>query len=56
MRARLGLLRQGWDIVVIARRGMATADYPTTEGALTDLLLRAGLVASPDGVCPERAG
>ena len=53
-RPYLDLLCGGWDIVIIARRGMARADFWLAERALTELfassgVLREGEPAHPDG-------
>ena len=54
VRLQCDLVFAGWDIVLIARAGIAGADYWTVEHAVTHLLGRAGLVReAPDGVGDE---
>jgi ribonuclease P protein component len=46
-------LRNGWDIILIARGSAAQADYKTLEKCVRDLLVRAGLsVGEYEGVRP----
>lgn len=42
--ARLKAIEPGWDIVFIARKGSTEADYSKIEGAMLELLKRAGLL------------
>jgi ribonuclease P protein component len=46
--ARLTPIKQGWDIVFIARRGSVEANYYQLKQTLEKLLLRAGLLMSND--------
>jgi ribonuclease P protein component len=61
MRLRLAHLKPGWDIVVIARRPIRSADYWSMDAACARLLGRAHLLL-PDGPPPagrnpaDRAG
>jgi ribonuclease P protein component len=41
---RLLDIEQGWDIVLIARHGIVTADYSTLTTRITKLLNRAGIL------------
>ena len=49
---RLTPVKAGWDIVFIARRGAADADYHQLQCATHDLLKRAGLLSSPTNPVP----
>ncbi len=42
-------LTPGWDVVVLARRGIHAADYAALRAALESLFRRAGLLVPPDG-------
>lgn len=44
MRPILPTLASGWDLVLVARSGMANASLKDTRSALDILLLRAGLI------------
>jgi ribonuclease P protein component len=48
MRALLPSLTPGWDLILVARAGLASASLEDTHTALTSLLRRAGLF-SADG-------
>ena len=46
-------LSPGWDIVLIARRPAAKADYKNLEKSVTDLLIKAGLsIGKYEGIRP----
>jgi len=46
-------LSPGWDIVLIARRPAAQADYKNLEKSVTDLLIKAGLsIGKYEGIRP----
>ena len=47
-------LLPGWDVVVVARSGIESAEYQDVQRELVRLLDRAGLLCRPDGV--ERHG
>ena len=42
-------LREGWDILLIARMGAGDADFHTLERSLKSLCRRARLIAAPPG-------
>ena len=42
-------LREGWDILLIARKGAGDTDFHTLERSLKSLCARARLVARPPG-------
>ena len=42
-------LREGWDILLIARKGAGEADYHTLRRSIRSLCRRARLVAPPPG-------
>ncbi len=42
-------VQEGWDVVVIARRGAQTADYWTLKRSLDRLLARSGVLEPNDG-------
>jgi len=44
LRSLLPALRPGWDVVLIARPGLASADWETVQKAVGDLLQRARLM------------
>jgi ribonuclease P protein component len=46
---RLQPLRQGWDIVIIARPVVVNADYSKLEQEITRLLVRAKLLENKNG-------
>lgn len=46
IRPYLDLLAEGWDVMIIARRDAAKADFWTVERALTELLVSSGLFSS----------
>jgi len=49
--ARLTPVRSGWDLVFVARRGAASADFHQLRRSLTALLRRSGLLADdPPGL------
>lgn len=48
LRSYLDLLAEGWDVLVIARRDAAKADFWIVERALTELLISSGLFSSID--------
>ncbi len=41
---------RGWDVVVVARSGIESAEYQDVERELVRLLDKAGLLCRPDGV------
>lgn len=45
---RLLEIRQGWDIVLIARHGIVTADFSTLSIRIVRLLDRAGILRKDD--------
>ena len=45
---RLLDIEQGWDIVLIARHNIVTADYSTLTGHIVKLLDRAGILRKND--------
>ncbi len=47
-------VEDGWDVVLIARRGLIGSDYWDIEGSVRGLLRRAGIGAPAAG--PDRAG
>lgn len=49
MRLRMALIQPGWDIVLIARRPIANADYHQMDAACARLLRRAHLLHSYSG-------
>ena len=44
---RLTPVQEGWDLVVIARSGAATADYRALSRSVASLSKRAGILAAP---------
>jgi len=53
IRLRLGEIRPGWDIILIARRPIRSADYPEIESACARLLRRAHLFLEPGNKVPD---
>ena len=51
---RLAPVKAGWDIVLIARRGAAGADYSQLQRATLDLMKRARLLSNPIIPVPVR--
>jgi len=49
VRRRLPEVKGGWDLVFIARRKSADADFAQCVAAVDQLLFRAGLVSPPSG-------
>ena len=47
-------LRPGWDVLVIARPGLVTADHRTLQETLGRLLRRSGVLGGNDGVQRDR--
>ncbi|MCB0137174.1 MAG: ribonuclease P protein component [Caldilineaceae bacterium] len=54
-RLRLGEIRPGWDIILIARRPIRSADYHEIETACARLLRRAQLFLEPGEKAPNAA-
>ena len=44
---RLATVRDGWDIVLIARKDASSADYHRLSRSVTALIRRAGIMAAP---------
>lgn len=55
VRLRLDGIRPGWDIILIARRPIRSADYHEIESACARLLRRAQLFLEPDEKAPTSA-
>jgi ribonuclease P protein component len=54
-RALLAEMSDGWDLLLVARSGAATAPFPELAGAVRALLARAGVVSS-NGPNASRTG
>jgi ribonuclease P protein component len=54
-RPLLGNLAQGWDLLLVARRGAVSAPYTELAGAVRTLFTRAGVISS-DERTDSRAG
>ncbi len=55
VRLQLEEIRPGWDIILIARRPIRSADYHEIESACARLLRRAQLFLEPDEKAPASA-
>jgi len=53
VRLQFEQIRPGWDIILIARRPIRSADYHEIETACARLLRRAQLFLEPDEVAPD---
>lgn len=47
VRVRLDAIQPGWDIVLIARRGIVGCRIQQVQAALDELLLRSNLIEEP---------
>jgi ribonuclease P protein component len=56
VRLQCDMVASGWDVVLIARKGLTQADYWATERSLTHLLEQAQLLRTAEGAeqAPEQ--
>jgi len=55
VRPLVASISEGWDLLVVARAGAATADFADLTGAVRSLLQKAGVLAGDDAK-PARSG
>ena len=53
---RLASVKEGWDVVFIARRGSADANYKQLDQAVGDLLKRSGLLFTQATISSKSSG